>query len=260
MLGKKTVQSLTRDDILDVLRPIWSSKTETASRLRGRLEALFTFAIVSGKYPGQNPALWRGGLSLFLPPRAKIAPVEHQEAVSLAETKAVLHSLDLEKLSIEWAAIIFGILTCARVNEFAQARWSEIDMTSAVWSCPRRKDGKDYPHRVPLSRQALLLLRGLKRTPDSDFIFASAHGSSGHISLETPRTLILKRLRHGTMHGFRSTFRDWAAEAGVDRVLAEKSLMRATGSAVEQAYQRSDLLEQHRPLMQAWADEVLPLE
>ena len=258
IIGKKPVREITRDDILEVLRPIWKTKTETASRLRGRLEAIFSFAIVSGKYSGTNPCLWRGGLALLLPARSKVAAIEHQEAVSLTETKDMIASLDLAKLSTGWAAILFGILTCARVNEFARAKWSEIDMAAAVWSCPRRKDGKDYPHRVPLSKQAILLLRGLEKT--SDYIFPASIKASGHLNLETPRMLIKKKLKHGTMHGFRSTFRDWAAEAGIDRVLAEKSLMHATGTAVEQAYQRSDLLEQRRPVLQRWADEILPLD
>lgn len=134
------------------------------------------------------------------------------------------------------------------------ARWDEIDFENRVWNCPpeRRKDGKRYPHRVPLSDQALYVLGLIKRK--SEYIFAGASGP--HISKETPRVIIQKKLKHGTMHGFRSTFRDWAAENGFDRVLAEKSLMHATGNEVEQAYQRSDLLEQRRPLLQAWADEV----
>lgn len=117
----------------------------------------------------------------------------------------------------------------------------------------RRKDQKPYPHRVPLSDQAVYILSQIERK--GEYVFARSAGS--HISLETPRVVLQKKVGHGTMHGFRSTFRDWAAEQGFDRTLAEKSLMHATGNEVEQAYQRSDLLEQRRPLMQSWADAIM---
>ena len=256
-LGRKPVQEIGRDEILSVLKPIWKTKTETAKRLRGRLEAVFGYAIVTGRYASTNPCLWRGGLSLFLPAPEKVHAAVHQEALSVEETWELL-DFDCRGLTVGWAAVAFGILTAARCSEFVKAQWSEIDLETRVWSCPRRKDGKDYPHRVPLSEQAAALLESLPRT--SDYVFPSRKTPARHISLETPRMLVLKSLGHGTMHGFRSTFRDWAAEHGVDRVLAEKCLMHTTGTEVERAYQRSDLLEQRRPVMQAWADEILPLE
>lgn len=257
MIGEKKVFDITREDILDVLKPIWETKTETASRLRGRLEAIFSYAIATGRYSGMNPALWRGNLDLFLAPRGRVAPVKHQTALTVAETRALLADVSFKDIPISWAAIVFCILTAARVNEAVGAKWSEIDLKKAVWSCPRRKDGRSYPHRVPLSQQALLLLRSIPRK--SEYLFPAPKDASKPISLWTPRMLVLKKIGKGTMHGFRSTFRDWAAETGQDRVLAEKSLMHATGNEVEQAYQRSDLLEQRRPLMQKWADAVIPM-
>lgn len=253
IIGSVPVEDVTREDILAVLRPIWDEKTETASRLRGRLESIFSFAIATGKRQGLNPCLWRGNLELFLPPPSKVKTVEHHDALTVDEAKELFDQWRPPK-SITACAILFGALTCARVGEFVPARWDEIDFENRVWNCPleRRKDGKRYPHRVPLSDQALYVLGLIKRK--SEYIFAGASGP--HISKETPRVIIQKKLKHGTMHGFRSTFRDWAAENGFDRVLAEKSLMHATGNEVEQAYQRSDLLEQRRPLLQAWADEV----
>lgn len=256
LIGSKEVSSITRDDILEILRPMWETKTETASRLRGRLEAIFSYAIATGRYSGMNPALWRGNLDLFLAPRGRVAAVKHQAALTVAETRALLADVDFKNLPISWAAIVFCILTASRVNEVVGAKWSELDMKKAVWACPRRKDGKNYPHRVPLSKQALLLLRSIPRR--SELVFASPKNPKKTISKETPRVVLQKRGVDATMHGFRSTFRDWAAETGQDRVLAEKSLMHATGNEVEQAYQRSDLLEQRRPLMQKWADTILP--
>lgn len=257
VLGELEVEAITRDDILSVLRPIWEEKTETASRVRMRLEALFSYAIATGKLAEQNPALWKGNLELFLPPAHRVKRVEHFEALPAAEIREMLEQTKWSDPPVGWAAIAFGALTASRANEFTAARWSEIDFDAAVWSCPRRKDGKDYPHRVPLSAQALELLRRLPQ--DGDYVFPSPQRPGAPLHKYTPRVLIIKRCGAGTMHGFRSSFRDWAAETGVDRVLAEKSLMHATGGAVEQAYQRSDLLEQRRPVMQAWADTILPL-
>lgn len=255
-IGHMDVKDVTRDDILSVLSPIWETKTETASRLRGRLEAIFSYAIVTGKRVDQNPCIWKGNLQLFLAPPGKVKPVEHHDALTFDEAKELL-SRWMPPKSITASAIVFGALTCARVGEFIPAKWDEIDFDERVWMCPaeRRKDGRPYPHRVPLSDQVIELLNCLPRK--SEFIFPGNRGY-GHLCKETPRAIIIRAIGHGTMHGLRSTFRDWAAENGWSTVLAEKSLMHATGNAVEQAYQRSDLLEQRRPLLQAWADAVYP--
>ena len=219
VLGPKPVEDITRDDVLAVLRPIWDSKSETASRLRGRLEAVFSYAIATGKRVAANPATWRGNLDLFLPPPSRVQKVEHHEALSLDETRALLEEWNPPK-SISASAIVFGILTASRVGEFVKARWDEIDFDARVWSVPpeRRKDQKPYPHRVPLSDQAVYILSQIERK--GEYVFARSAGS--HISLETPRVVLQKKVGHGTMHGFRSTFRDWAAENGIDQVLAEK--------------------------------------
>ena len=157
-------------------------------------------------------------------------------------------------------AILFGILTASRTIEFVPARWGEINWAAKVWSVPpeRRKDKKKEPHRVPLSNQAIELLqsiRGSRIMNPNGFIFLSSYG--WHISLGTPRIFLQRALlRSVTMHGCRSTFRDWAAENGKNDVVAEKCLMHATGSTVVRAYQRSDLLKLRRVLMQEWADEL----
>ncbi len=258
ILGNRAVDKIDRDDVLEVLKPIWYEKNETANRVRGRLEAVFNYAIATGKYKAMNPCVWRGNLDMFLPSPSKVSKVDHHEALTFDEARSlVARWRDPAERPITASAILFGMLTAARVGEFVPAKWDEIDFDAAVWSCPpeRRKDGKPYPHRVPLSTQALELLNALPR--ENEYIFPSPIESKyQHINKESPRLMILKALGHGTMHGLRSTFRDWAAETGQDMVLSEKSLMHATGNAVSQAYQRSDLLEQRRPIMQAWADAL----
>ena len=253
VLGKKKLSEIKREDVLAVLQPIWSTKTETASCVRGRLENIFSYAVTDGLMEF-NPALWRGNLDRDLPPPSKIQVVEHHEAMPLEVLQ--------EKISCFYPAdtrtrqvILFTILTASRVGESVPARWDEIDWENRIWSVPpeRRKDQKQYPHRVPLSDQAIELLNTVERKGEEIFCLKAddlgSRYSLAHLLQQMTGTT-------ATMHGFRSTFRDWAAENGVPDTLAEKCLMHVTGNAVVQAYQRSDLLEQRREVMQAWADAV----
>lgn len=253
VLGKKKLSEIKKTDVLEVLRPIWSTKTETASRVRGRLENIFSYAVTDGLMEF-NPAIWRGNLDRDLPPPSKIQIVEHHEAMPLDVLQ--------EKITCFYPAsdrtrqvILFTILTASRVGESVPARWDEIDWENRIWSVPpeRRKDQKPYPHRVPLSDQAIELLKSIEKK--SEYIFGVSEKSLGGRYSLTP---LLKKMTGttATMHGFRSTFRDWAAENGVPDIVAEKCLMHTTGNAVVQAYQRSDLLEQRREVMQQWADAV----
>ena len=253
VLGKKKLADIKKQDVLEVLNPIWLTKNETASRVRGRLETIFSFAVSDGLMEF-NPALWRGNLDRELPPPGKVQKTEHHEAMSLEELQ--------EKISRFFPTdnrtrqvIVFTILTASRVGESVPARWDEIDWDNKIWSVPpeRRKDGKPYPHRVPLSDQAIALLKSIEPKGEAIFCF-DADNLGSRYSL----AVLLKRMTgtNATMHGFRSTFRDWCAETGVPDIVAEKCLMHTTGSAVVQAYQRSDLLEQRREVMQKWADTV----
>ena len=253
VLGKKKLSEIKKTDVLEVLRPIWSTKTETASRVRGRLENIFSYAVTDGLMEF-NPAIWRGNLDRDLPPPSKIQIVEHHEAMPLEVLQ--------EKISCFYPAdtrtrqvILFTILTASRVGESVPARWDEIDWENRIWSVPpeRRKDQKPYPHRVPLSDQAIELLNSVEKKGEEIFCF-NADNLGSRYSLAHLLQRITKTT--ATMHGFRSTFRDWAAENGVPDTVAEKCLMHVTGNAVVQAYQRSDLLEQRREVMQAWADAV----
>lgn len=256
VIGKKPLKSIKREDIIEVLNPIWKTKTETASRLQGRIEAIFNLAIVMKLYDEVNPAIWKGNLSFFFPPKTKVQKVKHHEALNFAQLRQFFterygwHRRDVSSL-----AIMFGALTATRVEEFVEMTWKEVSFSHRVWNIPpeRRKDGKTYPHRVPLSDQAIAILHRLDKS--KKFVFVGQSGV-GHICKGTPRMILRKRFGCGTMHGCRSTFSDWCTENGWSDVLREKSLMHATGNEVAQAYQRSDLLEQRRPLMQAWADAL----
>ncbi|WP_281523916.1 tyrosine-type recombinase/integrase [Turicimonas muris] len=252
VLGKKKLADIKKQDILEVLNPIWLTKNETASRVRGRLENIFSYAVSDGLMEF-NPALWRGNLDRELPPPGKVQKTEHHEAMSLEELQGKIDCF-YPAINRTRQVILFTILTASRVGESVPAKWDEIDWDNKVWSVPaeRRKDGKPYPHRVPLSTQAVELLESIERT--GEYIFSIKDTLGSRYSL----AVLLKRMTgsQATMHGFRSTFRDWAAENGVPDIVAEKCLMHSTGSAVVQAYQRSDLLEQRREVMQRWADAV----
>ena len=221
-------------------------KNETASRVRMRLEAVINWAIRHEYRQDANLATWRGNLEFDLPPVSKVKKVEHHASMTFDEARQVV-SYCLSHPSPVSASIIFGLATASRVNEFRLARRNEI--VNDVWIVPesRRKDKKPYPHRVPINSLAMAALNMVKDS--EDFLFINKHGDV--ICADSPRLKLTAILnRKVTMHGCRSTFRDWCAENGVDRVLAEKCLMHATGNEVEQAYQRSDLLEQRRPIMQ----------
>ena len=252
VMGKKRISQITRDDILEVILPLWETKSETASRLLGRLERIMDYATFKGWYMLPNPARWKGNLELVLPPISKVRQQVHHEAMTAQEAQGIaVQFFDSDFLSHK--AILFGLLTATRVSEFLNARWDEFDFEERVWSVPpeRRKDGRNYPHRVPLCHQAVQMLESIER--NDDLVFANKKGK--RLNAETPRLTLIRILgRKVTMHGCRSTFRDWCAENAKDPILAEKSLMHTTGNEVEQAYQRSDLLEQRRVLMQEWAD------
>lgn len=252
VLGKLDVSGITRHDILRALQPIWLTKPDTASKVRNRLEIVFDFFIREGMREKENPARWKGCLEFDLPPAIRKSERRHHEA---AELKDLVDAAPALLKTGTGRCTLFGILTACRLSEFLKAKWIEIDFKTKTFHVPqeRRKDGKPMDFRVPLSRQAIALLESLPR--DTEYVFPGK--VAAHYSLDSPRKalrdVILKPI---TMHGCRSTFRDWCAETGVDPVVAEKCLMHATGNEVEQAYQRSDLLEQRRKVMQAWADVV----
>jgi integrase len=256
LIGEMPVRAIDAAAVLRVLQPIWATKNETASRVRGRLEAIIDYSATLGlREAGLNPARWRGNLSNALPRPAKVQRAEHLAAMPHAELPAFLAKL-CDRQSIDALALEYLILTATRTGEVLQARWDEIK--GDVWTVPadRMKGGR--AHRVPLSDAALVVLATMREFQRGPYIFP---GRSGAISKASMHHLLRTKLQSTyTVHGFRSTFRDWAAEqTAFPREIAEMSLGHVVGSDVERAYQRSDLFEKRRELMQAWADYCDPL-
>lgn len=253
------VKNVSRKDVLNCLKPIWFDKPHTASRLRRFIYMVFSYALAKELRTAANPADWEGGLEFLLPKESTIATTESRAAPTFEELKAACAKLR-EKDGTASRAILFGVLTCTRVSEFLSARMEDIDLKKKCWTLPaeKRKGHHTAPHRVPLSRQALMVVKacGVKE----GYLFPGQYGKNAHLSLDTPRLLLNRLLPEAkTMHGVRSTFKDWATENRWDRDLSEKALSHKLGrSDTESAYLRTDLFEQRRPLMQAWADAVLP--
>lgn len=239
--------------VLKALEPIWTSKPETASRVRGRVESVLDWATVRGHRAGENPARWRGHLDKLLPARSKVARIKHHAALPYGELPAFMEELR-GRDGIAARALEFAILTAARTGEVIGARWSEVDLAAKVWTIPgeRMKGGRE--HRIPLSQRALELLERLPREKDGEFVFMGGRKGKGLSNMALLETL--RRMECGdlTAHGFRSTFRDWAAETtGYPSEVVEMALAHAIGSKVEAAYRRGDLFEKRRRLMQEWA-------
>ncbi|MFM8860002.1 MAG: tyrosine-type recombinase/integrase, partial [Methylocystis sp.] len=252
-IGDLPIHQLTAADVLKVIEPIWVSKTETASRLRGRIENIIDWAIVRGYRLGENPARWKGHLSHTLPNRSKIRKVSHLAALPYQEIPAFMNELALEKGSAA-QALTFAILTAARTNEVLGATWPEINLTTKTWTVPGERMKNSREHRVPLSPQADALIKTLPVKKFETHLFLGARRGKG-LSNMAMLTLLRRMNRHTiTAHGFRSTFRDWAAEqTSYAREVIEQALAHKLQNKVEAAYFRSDLFEKRRALMQDWA-------
>ena len=239
--------------VMKVLQPIWTTKTETASRLRGRIESVLDWATTSGYRQGENPARWKGHLENLLPAKAKVAPVQNFAAIAYTDLPGFMAEL-AKTGSIGVLALRFAILTATRTGEVIGARWDEIDLDNKLWTIPaaRMKAGKE--HRVPLSEAAVAILGLLKKLPASPFLFPADHPSR-HVS-HSVMLMALRRLGHDgiTVHGFRSCFSDWCAErTHFPSEVREMALAHSVGNRVEQAYRRGDMFAKRRQLMEAWA-------
>lgn len=250
-IGKMLIADVKQEHVLTVLQPIWRTKTETASRLRGRIEQIIDWATVRGYRQGENPARWKGQLAMLLPKPGKIAKTVHHEALPIDDLPAFMTNLRARD-GIGARALEFLVLTAARSGEVRGATWSEIDLDAATWTVPagRMKAGKE--HRVPLSAPAVSLLKALPRMDGCDLVFP---GSKGKPLSDMTLTAITRRMGVAAVpHGFRSTFRDWAAErTSFSHQVAEMALAHAIGNQVEAAYRRGDLLDKRTKLMAAWA-------
>lgn len=250
-IGKLLVRDIRSVHVIAVLEPIWTIKTETATRVRSRIELVLDYATARGYREGLNPARWKGNLDAALPNASKVAPVRHHAAVEVKEVESFMKRLRSQE-GLGARALEFAVLTAARSGEVRGATWSEVDLKSALWTIPpsRMKSGRE--HRVPLSKPAIKLLRSLPadRLP-GDFIFPGMRGALSDMSL----TAVLRRMGvSATAHGFRSTFRDWVSESTEHSgEVAEMALSHVIGDKVEAAYRRGDLLEKRIALMTDWA-------
>ena len=253
IIGALPVASIDANDILRVLEPIWIDKAETASRVRGRMEAVLDWSTVRGQRTGDNPARWRGNLEMLLPAKSKVRKVTHHAAIDRADLPKFMAQLS-QQVGTGARALEFTILTATRTSEVLGARWEEIDLQAEVWTIPaeRMKAGKG--HKVALSEQALAVLKPLAAVRTSEWIFPGEGRTKGPLS-NMAMLKVLKRMNRAdlTTHGFRSTFRDWAAETtSTPGEVVEMALAHTIASKVEAAYRRGDLLEKRRRLMKAW--------
>jgi integrase len=267
VLGPMRVADIGLRDVLRVLEPIWREKTETASRLRGRIESVLAWATVSGHREGDNPARWKGNLDALLPKPGKIAKADNHPALALDEAPGWIAELR-KRDGMAARALEFAAFTAARSGEVRGALWSELDLSSGLWTIPSERMKAGREHRVPLTPELVDMLRGLPRMDGSAFVFfapmggmlsdmalsavmrrmqeaATANGGAGYLDPRSGRPAV--------PHGLRSTFRDWTAErTDYPRDMAEIALAHNVGSEVERAYRRGDMLEKRRAMMAAW--------
>ena len=251
-IGQVQVAKIETADVIAALTPIWSAKPETANRVRQRIEAVLDYASALGIRAGDNPARWRGHLDHLLPKPKKVRAVKHHPALPHSEISDFMSQLE-SRDGVAARALGFTILTAARSGETRGATWAEIDLEAKVWTIPagRMKAGKE--HRVPLSLAALALL-GDKR--DDDKLIFESEAKRGKPISDMSMTAVLRRMERDdiTVHGFRSTFRDWAGETtSFPREVIEAALAHGIRNKAEAAYARSDLFEKRRKLMEAWA-------
>lgn len=273
ILGSIPVGQVGTADVLRVLQPIWTEKTETASRLRGRIEAILSWATAAGHREGENAARWKGNLSEMLPKPQRIAKTVHHPALASSDVSAWFAALR-DRDGTAARAVEFLALTAARSGEVRGMTWEEVDLKTGVWIVPamRMKAGRE--HRVPLSQAALALLGSMAQAPEADPTDSGCpvfRAPRGGVLSDMSLSAVMRRMqkaetdagrtgwvdrvsgRPAVPHGLRSTFRDWTAECGYPRDMAEMALAHDVGSAVERAYRRSDMLERRRTMMEDWA-------
>jgi integrase len=251
-LRPKPVDTIATDDVLAVLKPIWTTKAETASRVRGRIEKVLDAAKAKGFRHGENPARWRGHLDHLLPRPSKLSRGHH--AAMPYEGVASFISRLRKRVALAALALELCILTAARSGEILGMRWSEIDLEQKIWTVPadRMKAGRE--HRVPLSVRATAILQQLKAVKTGDFVFPGQADNKPLSNMAMDMMLRRMKVDDATVHGFRSSFRDWAGNVSdFPRELIETALAHVIGDKAEQAYRRSDALEKRRKLMDAWA-------
>jgi integrase len=262
-IGHIAVAEVGTAEVTSIIEPIWHEKPETAGRVRGRIEAILDYAKARGYRAGENPAQWRGHLDNLLPARSKVRRVEHHAALPWKQIGKFMLKLRAQQ-GRSARAVEFAILTAVRSNELRGCRWNEIDLKAAEWIIPAPRMKAEKDHRVPLSARAVEILKELEdlRTSPDDLVFPG--GKEGGQLSDVAVSKAAKNAAdiHITLHGMRSTFRDWVAEAtAYPRELGEKALAHTLPDAVEAAYQRGDMFDKRRRLMRDWAkfcDKPMP--
>jgi integrase len=248
-MGSLPVASIDKSLILKAIQPIWATKNATAARTLRLIKGVLDYAKVNGWRDGDNPAVWAGNLAHALP---ALSSNKHHPALPFIEMYDFMQQLCVNK-SVGARALEFTILTAARTSEVIGAQWSEIDMQAKLWTIPAARMKAKKSHRVPLSTRALQILKTVPREEGNDFVFIGAKKRAplGATAMDQ----VLKRVHSGiTVHGFRSTFRDWAAErTAYANIVCEMALAHSIGNAVEASYRRGDLLAQRTHLMAEWA-------
>lgn len=253
VFGSLPVAEIDTALVEKALLPIWQEKTETASRLRGRIESVLDWATVKKYRIGDNPARWRGHLDMLLPKPGKVTKVEHHPALPYARMGAFMAKLRKEDGAAA-KALEFTILTATRTSEVIQARWDEIDLPGKVFTIPAERMKAKREHRVPLSPPAIKLLKDMAKRKESEWVFPSIR--AGRPLSNMAMLALLKRMKRAdlTVHGFRSTFRDWAAEqTNFPSDVAEMALAHSIRDKTEAAYRRGELFDKRAKLMAAWA-------
>lgn len=260
VVGSKPVDTITTDDVLLVLRPIWSSKTETAKRVQGRMENVLDFASAHKWRDESNPARWRGHLDKLLAKPTKVKRVRHHPAMPYSELPGFMRELEAVE-GMAALALRFLILTATRTSETLNAQWSEVDIDAAVWTIPAERMKAKREHRVPLTPEALAILRAVPRVAGEAWIFPG--GRAGRPLSTMALLMAMRRLGYGVdgergpfvPHGFRSSFRDWCGEvSSFPTNVAEAALAHVLSDKTEAAYARGDLFVKRRRLMEAWSD------
>lgn len=268
VFGSKPVQEVTVGLVMQVLEPIWGTKTETARRLRGRIERILNWATTMGHRHGENPARWTGLIDRLVPAHRKIVRVKHHAALPFSDIPDFMMKLRAQD-GIGAIALEFAILTAARTSEVIGATWAEISLEQRTWTIPAGRMKAGHEHQVPLAMSAVELLRRMEHLRTGDVVFPG-QSKSGYLS-NMALLAVLKRMKRSdvTAHGFRSSFRDWVSECtDYPREVAEMALAHSIGNAVEAAYRRGDLFGKRRALMALWAkycdaaqiDNVTPVE
>ena len=254
VVGKLSLRHIRQEHILKILEPIWTTKTETATRVRGRIESILDWAKVKGLRSGENPAAWKGHLDHMLPAPTRLKNVEHLAAVPVRDMPGFMVKLR-EAAGTAAQALEFLILTAARSGEVRGITWQEVSLEDALWVVPAERMKMKKEHRVPLSDRALSILKSQPRIDENPLVFPALRGSQ---MSDATMSAVLKRMGiDATVHGFRSSFRDWCGDyTNYPRDLAEQCLAHGADDPVEAAYRRGDALERRREIMNEWSKFV----